>query len=151
MKIVIQKVKEAKVVVDEITEGAINLGYTLLVGIENTDTEADIKRAAKKIADLRLFEDENDKINLSIKDVGGSILSISQFTLAADVRKGNRPSFINAMAPGKANALYEQFNTLLREEDIKVETGVFQTHMNVILDNDGPITLILCIKDGKVL
>lgn len=151
MKIVIQKVKEAKVVVDEEVVGQIEKGYCLLVGIESTDTVEDIERAALKISNLRLFEDEDDKINLSIKDVGGKILSISQFTLAGDIRKGNRPSFTNAMAPDAANKLYEDFNTHLRNANIEVETGVFQTHMNVILDNDGPITMILCVKDGKVL
>lgn len=151
MKIVIQKVKEAKVLVENNIVGEIDKGYCLLVGIEDTDTMKDIERAALKISTLRLFEDENDKINLSIKDVEGKVLSISQFTLAGDIRKGNRPSFTKAMAPEQANHLYESFNNILREEGISVETGVFQTHMNVILDNDGPITMILCVKDGKVL
>ncbi len=151
MKIVIQKVKNAKVVVESQIEGEIALGYCLLVGIENGDTTLDIEKAAAKISTLRLFEDENNKINLSIKDVNGSILSISQFTLAGDIRKGNRPSFTNAMAPEAANNLYEKFNDSLRKEGIEVQTGLFQRHMNVILDNDGPITMILCVKDGKVL
>lgn len=151
MKIVIQKVKEAKVVVDEEVVGQIGIGYCLLVGIEVNDTEQDVIRAAEKISTLRLFDDSEGKINLSIKDVAGSILSISQFTLAGDLRKGNRPSFTNACEPNRANDLYEVFNQRLIENDIKVETGVFQTHMNVILDNDGPITMIMEVKDGKVL
>lgn len=151
MKIVIQKVKEAKVVVDEKIVGQIQKGYVLLVGLEENDTENDILKAADKITTLRLFEDENDKINLSIQDVKGAILSISQFTLAGDVRKGNRPSFIQALKPTEANALYEVFNKRLKENGLVVEKGVFQTHMNVVLDNDGPVTLILEVKDGKVI
>ncbi len=151
MKIVIQKVKSAQVVVAEEIVGKINHGYVLLVGIEKDDTEQDILRAAQKISTLRLFEDDEDKINLSIQDVKGEILSISQFTLAGDIRKGNRPSFTNAKAPDAANALYETFNKHLRDIGINVETGVFQTHMNVNLDNDGPITMVLEVKDGKVL
>lgn len=151
MKIVIQKVKEAKVIVDEKIVGEIGLGYCLLVGVEATDTLSDIKRAADKITTLRLFDDEDGKINLSIKDVEGSILSISQFTLAGDIKKGNRPSFTNAMAPDTANELYESFNKYLEDNGIKVEKGIFQTHMNVIIDNDGPITMIMEVKDGKVL
>lgn len=151
MKVVIQKVKDAKVIVDEEIVGQVSHGYMLLVGIEDGDTAADIKKASDKIAAIRLFDDENGKINRSIQDVGGAILSISQFTLAADCRKGNRPSFINAMEPVMANTLFESFNTGLRHHGIHVETGIFQTHMNVILDNDGPITIVLNIKDGKVI
>lgn len=151
MKIVIQKVKDAKVEVDKQTVGSIMHGYVLLVGIDETDTEQDILTAAKKIASLRLFVDEDDKINLSIQDVKGSILSISQFTLAADIRKGNRPSFSKAMRPEAANVLFERFNEALRETGVHVQTGVFQAHMNVILDNDGPITIVMEVKDGKVL
>lgn len=151
MKVVIQKVKQAKVEVDGEIVGQINHGYMLLVGIEETDTEHDLKRAASKIAKLRLFDDKNGKINLSIQDVDGEILSISQFTLAADIRKGNRPSFIGAMEQNKANEYYELFNDYLRQENIHVETGVFQAHMNVILDNDGPVSIIMEVKDGKVL
>ncbi|NLW15523.1 MAG: D-tyrosyl-tRNA(Tyr) deacylase [Erysipelothrix sp.] len=151
MKIVIQKVKEAKVIVDEKIVGEIGLGYCLLVGIEKSDTLPGIKRAADKITTLRLFDDKEGKINLSIKDVEGSILSISQFTLAGDIKKGNRPSFTNAMSPDIANELYESFNKYLEDNGIKVEKGIFQTHMNVIINNDGPITMIMEVKDGKVL
>lgn len=151
MKVIIQKVKQAKVVVEEEIKGQIKHGYMLLVGIEETDTVEDLKRAALKITKLRLFDDEHGKINLSIQDVGGEILSISQFTLAADIRKGNRPSFIGAMEQNKAHQYYELFNQFLREENIHVETGVFQAHMNVILDNDGPVSIVMDVKDGKVL
>lgn len=151
MKIVIQKVKDACVKVDKQTVGSIMHGYVLLVGIEETDTQQDILAAAKKVVNLRLFVDENDKINLNIQDVNGAILSISQFTLAADIRKGNRPSFSKAMRPEGANALFELFNETLRGHGLQVETGVFQAHMNVILDNDGPITIVMEIKDGKVV
>ncbi|QIK69013.1 D-tyrosyl-tRNA(Tyr) deacylase [Erysipelothrix sp. HDW6C] len=150
MKVVIQRVREAKVIVDDKTVGAIQQGYMLLVGIEDGDGDQDIRKAADKIAEMRLFNDEDDKINLSIKDVGGAILSVSQFTLAGNVRKGNRPSFINAMRPEAANEAFERFNAHLRNHGLHVETGIFQTHMNVILDNDGPTTLILEVKDGKV-
>lgn len=151
MKIVIQKVKEAKVIVDSESVGAIQEGFMLLVGIEVDDGERDIQKAADKIAQIRLFEDADGKMNRSIQEVGGKILSISQFTLAADARKGNRPSFIGAMRPELANEYFEQFNAKLREHGIEVQTGKFQHHMNVILDNDGPVTVILTIKDGKVI
>lgn len=151
MKIVIQKVKQAKVVVEEMIVGEIGHGYVLLVGIEVDDTIQDVERAVQKITNLRIFDDQEGKINLSIKDVGGDILSISQFTLAADCRKGNRPSFINAMNQTEANELYQIFNDKLRDNGFKVETGIFQKHMNVILDNDGPMTIVLNIKEGKVI
>lgn len=151
MKIVIQKVKQASVVVEEKIVGEIGHGYVLLVGIEANDTIQDIKRAVQKITNLRIFDDQDGKINLSIKDVDGAILSISQFTLAADCRKGNRPSFINAMNQKEANELYQIFNEKLRENGLQVETGIFQEHMNVILDNDGPMTIILNIQEGKVV
>ncbi|NMB18969.1 MAG: D-tyrosyl-tRNA(Tyr) deacylase [Erysipelothrix sp.] len=151
MKIVIQKVKQAKVVVEEMIVGEIGHGYVLLVGIEVDDTIQDVERAVQKITNLRIFDDQDGKINLSIKDVGGDILSISQFTLAADCRKGNRPSFINAMNQTEANELYQIFNDKLRDNGFKVETGIFQEHMNVILDNDGPMTIVLNIQEGKVV
>ena len=151
MKIVIQKVKQASVVVEEKIVGEIGHGYVLLVGIEVDDTIQDVERAVQKITNLRIFDDQEGKINLSIKDVGGDILSISQFTLAADCRKGNRPSFINAMNQTEANELYQIFNDKLRDNGFKVETGIFQKHMNVILDNDGPMTIVLNIKEGKVI
>ncbi len=142
MKIVLQKVKKASVSVDNKVVGSIDKGYCLLVGVHKESTEEDAKYLAKKISQARLFEDENDKINLSLKDVGGSILSVSQFTLYADTKKGNRPSFTSAAGVEKANELYEKFNEYLREEGVKVETGIFQTMMEVNIVNDGPVTIV---------
>ena len=142
MKIILQKVKKASVSVDNKVVGSIDKGYCLLVGVHKESTEEDAKYLAKKIAQARLFEDENDKINLSLKDVGGSILSVSQFTLYADTKKGNRPSFTSAAGAEKANELYEKFNEFLREEGVTVETGIFQTMMEVNIVNDGPITIV---------
>ena len=142
MKIVLQKVKKASVSVDNKIVGNIDKGYCLLVGVHKESTEEDARYLAKKIAQARLFEDENDKINLSLKDVGGSILSVSQFTLYAETKKGNRPSFTSAAGAEKANELYEKFNEYLREEGVKVETGIFQTMMEVNIVNDGPVTIV---------
>ena len=142
MKIVLQKVKKASVSVDNKIVGNIDKGYCLLVGVHKESTEEDARYLAKKIAQARLFEDENDKINLSLKDVGGSILSVSQFTLYADTKKGNRPSFTSAAGAEKANELYEKFNEYLREEGVKVETRIFQTMMEVNIVNDGPVTIV---------
>ena len=142
MKIILQKVKKASVSVDNKVVGSIDKGYCLLVGVHKDSTEEDVKYLAKKVAQARLFEDENDKINLSLKDVGGSILSVSQFTLYADTKKGNRPSFTSAAGAEKANQLYEKFNEFLREEGVTVETGIFQTMMEVNIVNDGPITIV---------
>lgn len=142
MKIILQKVKKASVSVENKVVGSIDKGYCLLVGVHKESTEEDAKYLAKKIAQARLFEDENDKINLSLKDVGGSILSVSQFTLYADTKKGNRPSFTSAAGAEKANQLYEKFNEFLREEGVTVETGIFQTMMEVNIVNDGPITIV---------
>ena len=142
MKIILQKVKKASVSVDNKVVGSIDKGYCLLVGVHKDSTEEDAKYLAKKVAQARLFEDENDKINLSLKDVGGSILSVSQFTLYADTKKGNRPSFTSAAGAEKADELYEKFNEFLREEGVTVETGIFQTMMEVNIVNDGPITIV---------
>ena len=142
MKIILQKVKKASVSVDNKVVGSIDKGYCLLVGVHKDSTEEDAKYLAKKVVQARLFEDENDKINLSLKDVGGSILSVSQFTLYADTKKGNRPSFTSAAGAEKANELYEKFNEFLREEGVTVETGIFQTMMEVNIVNDGPITIV---------
>ena len=142
MKIVLQKVKKASVSVDNKIVGNIDKGYCLLVGVHKESTEEDARYLAKKIAQARLFEDENDKINLSLKDVGGSILSVSQFTLYADTKKGNRPSFTSAAGAEKANELYEKFNKFLREEGVTVETGIFQTMMEVNIVNDGHVTIV---------
>ncbi len=142
MKIILQKVKKASVSVDNKIVGNIDKGYCLLVGVHKESTEEDARYLAKKIAQARLFEDENDKINLSLKDVGGSILSVSQFTLYADTKKGNRPSFTSAAGAEKANELYEKFNEYLKEEGVTVETGIFQTMMEVNIVNDGPVTIV---------
>ena len=142
MKIILQKVKKASVSVDNKIVGSIDKGYCLLVGVHKESTEEDAKYLAKKVAQARLFEDENDKINLSLKDVGGSILSVSQFTLYADTKKANRPSFTSAAGAEKANELYEKFNKFLREEGVTVETGIFQTMMEVNIVNDGPVTIV---------
>ena len=142
MKIILQKVKKASVSVENKVVGSIDKGYCLLVGVHKESTEEDAKYLAKKVAQARLFEDENDKINLSLKDVGGSILSVSQFTLYADTKKGNRPSFTSAAGAEKANELYEKFNKFLREEGVTVVTGIFQTMMEVNIVNDGPITIV---------
>lgn len=142
MKVVLQKVKKASVSVDNKIVGEIDKGYCLLVGVHKDSTSKDAKYLAKKIAEARLFEDENDKLNLGLKDVGGSILSVSQFTLYADTKKGKRPSFTSAARSEDANRLYEEFNEHLREEGIKVETGIFQTMMEVNIVNDGPVTII---------
>jgi len=142
MKVVLQKVKKASVSVEGKVVGDIDKGYCLLVGVHKESTEADAKYLAKKIVEARLFEDENEKLNLGLKDVNGSILSISQFTLYADTKKGKRPSFTNAAGAEKANELYNRFNDYLREENIKVETGIFQTMMEVNIINDGPVTII---------
>lgn len=142
MKIILQKVKKASVSVDNKIVGSIDKGYCLLVGVHKESTEEDAKYLAKKVAQARLFEDKNDKINLSLKDVGGSILSVSQFTLYADTKKGNRPSFTSAAGAEKANELYEKFNEYLKEEGVTVETGIFQTMMEVNIVNDGPVTIV---------
>ena len=143
MKVILQKVKKASVSVDGKVVGEIDKGYCLLVGVHKESMEADAKYLAKKIVEARLFEDENEKLNLGLKDVNGSILSVSQFTLYADTKKGKRPSFTNAASAEEANELYNKFNEYLREEGIKVETGNFQTYMQVALENDGPVTLLL--------
>ncbi|MBF0709991.1 MULTISPECIES: D-aminoacyl-tRNA deacylase [unclassified Gemella] len=151
MKVVLQKVSKAHVKVDGKIVGRIDKGYCLLVGIHKNSTENDAKYLAKKIASARLFEDEQGKINLSLKEVEGKILSISQFTLYADVKKGNRPSFTNAARPENANLLYDKFNTYLEKEGLGVEKGIFQTHMDVYIENDGPITIIYdSLENNKV-
>ena len=142
MKVILQKVKKASVSVDGKIVGEIDKGYCLLVGVHKESMEADAKYLAKKIVEARLFEDENEKLNLGLKDVNGSILSVSQFTLYADTKKGKRPSFTNAASAEEANELYNKFNVYLREEGIKVETGIFQTMMEVNIINDGPVTII---------
>ena len=143
MKAVIQRVSSASVEVEGKIVGSCNNGYMVLLGAAEGDTEADVDIIARKIANLRVFCDENDKMNLSILDIDGEVLAISQFTLLADVKKGNRPSFINALEPVKAQEYYELFCQKLRENGIKkVEKGIFGADMKVSLVNDGPVTII---------
>ena len=143
MKIVLQRVNHASVTVDNNIVGEIGKGYLLLLGIGREDTMADLPRYVDKIVKLRIFSDENGKTNLSLKDVGGQLLVVSQFTLYADCRKGNRPSFTDAGDPLVANELYEHFIELCREQVAVVEHGIFGADMKVSLENDGPFTVIL--------
>jgi D-tyrosyl-tRNA(Tyr) deacylase len=146
MRVVVQRSKQAQVTVDGEVIGRIDKGLVLLVGIGEEDEQADIIYLADKIANLRIFEDEAGKMNVSVKDIGGAILSISQFTLHADCRKGRRPNFMGAAHPEIANNLYESFNTLLRQHDLEVQTGQFGAMMDVALCNWGPITIWLDSK-----
>ncbi|MGQ4665775.1 D-aminoacyl-tRNA deacylase [Metabacillus halosaccharovorans] len=143
MKVVVQRAVQAKVTVDEKVVGKIEKGVMVLVGITHDDTEADAEYLAEKIAHLRIFEDETGKMNHSILDVGGQVLSVSQFTLYGDCRKGRRPNYMNAAKPDVANELYESFNRMLREKGLQVETGVFGAMMDVQFTNVGPVTLII--------
>lgn len=144
MKLVIQKVKKAKVEVENKVVGKIEKGYMVLLGVKKGDTEKEADYLAKKLCNLRIFEDENGKMNLSIKDVNGELLIISQFTLYGNTKDGNRPSFIEAEEPGKANELYKYFLTKCKENGIeKVEQGMFGEYMEVSLINDGPNTIIM--------
>lgn len=143
MRIVLQRVSSASVTVDGETIGKIGQGFLLLFGVGHDDTENECRRLADKISGLRIFSDENGKINLSLDNIGGSILVVPQFTLYADCRKGNRPNFIQAASPEHANSLYEYFVGYLKEKGHHVETGSFGTDMKVSLLNDGPFTLVL--------
>ncbi len=144
MRIVVQRVKSASCVVNHTVISNINKGLLLLVGIHKEDSLDDTKKLARKVASLRIFEDDDHKLNLSIKDVGGEILSISQFTLYGDARKGNRPSFVNAMSGKMALNLYNKFNKILEQEyNINTQIGAFGEHMDISLVNDGPVTIIL--------
>lgn len=143
MRVVVQRSKQASVEVDGQTVGKIEQGLVLLVGIRHEDTEADIKWMADKVANLRIFEDDEGKMNLSLMDIGGQILSVSQFTLYGDCRKGRRPNFMAAARPEQAESMYEQFNSLLREKGIEVQTGQFGAMMDVKLTNWGPVTLVI--------
>ena len=143
MKAVIQRVTSASVEVEGKIVGSCNEGFLVLLGAADGDTEADVDIIARKIANLRVFCDENDKMNLSVLDIDGEILAISQFTLLADVKKGNRPSFINALEPQSAEKLYDLFCEKLSENGVKrVEKGIFGADMKVSLVNDGPVTII---------
>ncbi len=150
MRVVVQRCSRAEVRIDGVSVGKIGQGFMLLVGITETDTTAEADLLAKKIAQLRVFEDEAGKMNLAIRDVGGAILSISQFTLYADCRKGNRPSFIRAARPEQASPLYDYFNETLRTTyGLTVETGRFGADMKVDFINDGPVTILLDTDELK--
>lgn len=143
MRLVIQRCREAQVTVEGKVTGQIEFGLTILVGVTEGDTREDAKYLAEKAANLRIFEDEAGKMNLSLLDVQGAVLSISQFTLYGDCRKGRRPNFMQAAKPELAEPLYKAFNDNLRELGVKVETGVFGAMMDVQLINHGPVTLIV--------
>lgn len=143
MILVIQRVSSASVVVGGEERAAIGRGLLALVGLTQTDTDADLEWSAAKLAELRIFEDDAGKMNLSVLDVGGALLAVSQFTLFGDVRKGKRPSFGGAMEPGGAERLFELFCEACRERGLTVETGRFRTHMEVELVNSGPVTVLV--------
>jgi D-aminoacyl-tRNA deacylase len=146
MRVVVQRASRGKVTVEGQVTGEIGRGYVLLVGVTHEDTREDADYLVEKIANLRIFEDESGKMNLSLLDVGGAILSVSQFTLYGDCRKGRRPNFMDAARPDQANELYEYFNEKARSMGVQVETGVFGAMMDVELVNDGPVTLLLDSK-----
>jgi D-tyrosyl-tRNA(Tyr) deacylase len=143
MRVVVQRSKQASVTVNGEIVGKIESGLVLLVGITHSDTKEDVEYVADKIANLRIFEDENGKMNRSVREAGGEILSVSQFTLYGDTRKGRRPSFVEAARPEQAQPLYDFFNDKMREQGLAVETGIFGAMMDVSLVNDGPVTLIV--------
>ena len=148
MKAVIQRVSHASVVVDGSTVGACGEGFMILLGVADGDTEEDAELLCKKIVNLRIFQDENGKMNRSLKDIDGEMLVISQFTLLANYRHGNRPDFMASAKPDDANRLYEYFKTLAAKEIRRVESGVFGAHMDVSLLNNGPVTIVM---DSEVL
>ena len=151
MRAVVQRVKSANVKVAEETIGAIDHGLVVLLGITKDDDEEDIHAIIQKLIHLRIFEDEDHKMNVSLQDKEGSVLSISQFTLYANIRKGRRPSFTKAAHPDQAEKLYDIFNQELATEGIHVETGSFGAMMDVELINDGPVTIIMETKDGSIV
>ncbi len=143
MRAVVQRVDKADVTVDGQVTGSVNKGLLVLLGVADGDTEKDLQYMVDKVIGLRIFEDEAEKMNLSLKDVGGELLVVSQFTLFGDVRKGKRPYFDKAAKPEVANAYYEKFVELCRAQGVRVETGVFRAHMLVGLVNNGPVTILL--------
>jgi len=143
MKVVIQRVSESSVKVDGKTVGAIGKGLMLLIGIDENDEKTDADWLAQKILNLRIFGDEDDKLNLSVKDIHGEILCISQFTLISDYKKGNRPSFIKAAKPDKAIPLFNYFKEEISKSGLKTESGIFGADMKVSLINDGPVTIVM--------
>ena len=143
MRAVVQRVSRSEVTVDGRTTGKINKGLLVLLGVTHGDTSKDVDYIVDKTINLRIFEDENDKMNLSLKDIGGEMLAVSQFTLYGDCRKGRRPSFTNAAAPEEADKLYQEFVKKVSEQGINTETCEFGSHMMVDLVNDGPVTILL--------
>lgn len=149
MKVVLQRVREAAVEVGGVMRGRVGQGICLLVGIEKGDSEEDVGDVANKIVDLRIFSDKEGKMNLSLADIGGEVLAVSQFTLAGSVKKGRRPSFDNVEEHGRAEALFLGFAQKIRDRGIKVEIGVFGEVMNVHLVNDGPVTFCIQSKNSS--
>jgi len=147
MRAVVQRVKDASVAVDEVQVGAIKEGLLVYLGVADSDDESVCMKIAEKISKLRIFKDENDKMNLSVGDVKGAFLVVSQFTLYANIRKGNRPSYDEAGKPEHANMLYEYFIKVLRDKGFCVEHGVFGAHMHVCYENDGPVTILMDSDD----
>jgi len=143
MKVLLQRVTQAQVDVDGQTLSRIGKGLLLLIGIEHTDDEANITRMAERVLNYRVFGDAGDKMNLSVLDIRGDLLAVSQFTLVADTRKGRRPSFSSAASPARAEQLYEQFVAVLRHSSLTVATGKFAANMQISLTNDGPVTFLL--------
>ena len=143
MRAVVQRVTYSSVEVDGVIVGEINKGFNVLLGISKDDTEEDMKYIKDKIINLRVFSDENDKMNLSLLDVKGELLLISQFTLYGDARKGRRPNFMNALGGDEARKFYEKFIEMMKETGLKVQTGIFGADMKVDIKNDGPVTILL--------
>ncbi|MBR0457568.1 MAG: D-tyrosyl-tRNA(Tyr) deacylase [Firmicutes bacterium] len=143
MRAVVQRVTNSSVTVDEQITGQIGKGLMVLIGVEDGDTEKDADYIAKKVTALRVFDDAEGVMNLSVQDIGGEILAVSQFTLLGDVRKGNRPSYFTAARPEEADRLYRKVIDLIKEKGIHVEEGIFQAEMLVKIDNDGPVTILL--------
>lgn len=146
MRAVVQRVKKSSVKVDGQIVGAIQNGLNVLIGICEDDTLDDLKYIVDKVINLRIFHDDNDKMNLSVKDINGAILAISQFTLYGDCRKGRRPNFMSALGGNEAEKLYDKFIEMLRETGVEIATGVFGAHMDVEIQNDGPVTILLDSK-----
>ena len=143
MKALIQRVKEASVTIDGVLYSKIDAGLLVLLGVEKSDGSENAEKLAQKVMNLRIFEDENDKMNLSVQDIKGEILVVSQFTLCGDCKKGTRPSFDKAAPPDRANQLYEEFVNNIKNAGLKVETGKFRAMMDVALINDGPVTFMV--------
>jgi D-aminoacyl-tRNA deacylase len=146
MRAVVQRVVSSKVSVGDETVGSINRGLLVLLGVTHDDTSKDVDYMVDKIVNLRIFEDENDKMNLSVRDIEGDLLVVSQFTLYGDCRKGKRPSFTEAAKPDHANKLYEEFVEIAKQHELRVNTGRFQAHMLVDIANDGPVTMLIDSK-----